>query len=331
MDLFPVLFFGFWLLVGLIYVVSWISGRVTKSKRRVRGSQATDDSSGEAQRKNRAVRTAQATRDAQEAEGRETSEKESAQASDSEPDAELYKALKRWRNRTAKVLNVRPYKVLYDRALKPIVERKPATKTGLRYIPGVGPRRAERYGAAILSLVAPQERDRKKEWRQLKKAIESESIRVLYHFTDQANLSSILCSGGLYSWSHCERNGIRISRPGGNQASRRLDRQRGLEDYVRLSFVKEPPMYHVAKRDGRIQNPVILEVRPEVILWEQTKFSDGNATANRARIGGKLEDFRQIRFDILRKSDWADEYEKHYWQAEVLVKNHIPLRYIRNL
>ena len=331
MDLFSVFFFGFWLLIGLLYVVLWISSGVTKSKRREQGGQATDESTDEAQRKHRAVSQTQAPVGVQEVEGQEASEKESAQASATEPDAELYKALKCWRNRTATALGVPAYKVLYDRALNPIAEKKPATKTELRYIRGVGPRRAERYGAAILSLIAPPEQDRKKEWRQIQKTLEAENIKVLYHFTDQANLPSIFCGGGLYSWSHCEKNGIRIAQPGGSQASRCLDRRKGLEDYVRLSFVRKPPMYYVAKRDGRIQNPVILEVKAEVILWEQTKFSDGNAIANRAAIGRTLEDFRQIRFDILRKPDWSTEYEKHYWQAEVLVKNHIPLRYISNL
>lgn len=310
-----VLFFAFWFAVFLLYVVPWIGRKLTGLKRQVRRNR-TSDRTG--------LRNRSKARGA-------FDKKESEQANLGEPDVAVYNALEHWRNKTAQGEGVPASVVFKDQALKSIVERKPSTKSELRYIRGVGPRRAERYGAAILSLIAPQKRDRKKEWRQIKKAIKSERIRVLYHFTDQTNLPSIFCGGGLYSWSHCERNGIRISRPGGNQVSRRLDRQRGLEDYVRLSFVRKPPMYHVTKRNGRIPNPVILEVDTEVMLWEQTKFSDGNATANRARVGGRLEDFRRIRFNILRKSDWANEHEKHYWQAEVLVKNHIPLRYINNL
>ncbi len=90
-------------------------------------------------------------------------------------------------------------------------------------------------------------------------------------------------------------------------------------------------MFYIARRDGRLKNPRILEIDPEVIFWEETLFSDGNATANRALVGGSLSDFRNIRFDILSQSEWTSEQEKYYWQAEVLVKEYIPIKFIRNL
>ena len=140
---------------------------------------------------------------------------------------------------------------------------------------------------------------RKSDWQLIRQIVDANEVTTLHHFTDRANLESIKRNGGLYSWSYCERNGVRISRPGGNQLSRSLDNRRDIGDYVRLSFVNNTPMLYIARRDGRILSPVILEIDPDVIYWETTLFSDGNATANRSCIGGNLADFQRICFDIL--------------------------------
>lgn len=329
MNLVFALFFGFCLLVGLIYVVSWVSSKPKKSKRdQIDGENPSEtaDAVGHSKQNMR------------QSEGSKKSRTESTSGSKEfiktaiyESDSKLYKALRNWRDQVAQDQGVSKRKVFSDITLDRIVNKKPLNKSALRYTKGVGPRRSEKYGDAVLYILPNKEkRRRKRAWKEVKSIIEEERIRNLYHFTDQDNLPSIRISGGLYSWSHCENNDIRIARPGGNQVSRNLDRENGLEDYVRLSFVKKPPMYHVAKRDGRIKNPVILEVSTEVVLWESTLFSDGNAIANRARIGGDPQDLSRIRFDILRQSSWASESEKHYWQAEVLVKTHVPLRYMSN-
>ena len=38
-------------------------------------------------------------------------------------------------------------------------------------------------------------------------------IQTLYHFTDRANIKSIIENNGLYSWKACEQKGITISKP----------------------------------------------------------------------------------------------------------------------
>lgn len=330
MNLFLALLIGFCLLVGLIYFASWTTNsEPTRSKH--------DHASNESQ--------SETVKEYKQSKGNdENSEDKTKSKSKSkyisrhstkndtyESDSDLYETLKKWRDQVANDQGVYKNKVFSNKALERIVDKKPSSKSSLRYTKGVGPRRANKYGEGVLSLLPKQEnKNRKDGWKKLRDTVKSEDINNLYHFTDQNNLPSIRVNGGLYSWSHCENNDIHIAQPGGNKVSRNLDRENGLEDYVRLSFVKKPPMYYVAKRDGRIQNPVTLEISPEVILWESTLFSDGNATANRAIVGGELQDFSRIRFDILRQSKWTSESEKHYWQAEVLVKNHLPLRYISN-
>ena len=166
-----------------------------------------------------------------------------------------------------------------------------------------------------------------------KDVLRKNNITSLYHFTDRDNLESIIQNGGLYSWHDCDCKGIVISKPGGGQLSRSLDSRDGLQSFVRVSFTKQHPMMYVAMNDGRITNPVILEIDPEVIYWQGTRYANMNATRNGANVGGELEDFEAIHFNSVKAFNHfqLDVSEQPYFQAEVLVKNFIPLKYIRNI
>ena len=59
-----------------------------------------------------------------------------------------------------------------------------------------------------------------------------------------------------------------------------LDERKGLGDFVRLSFTPRHPMMYVALREGRLSDPVILEISLGVVLIPGTLFSDRNAAAN---------------------------------------------------
>lgn len=163
--------------------------------------------------------------------------------------------------------------------------------------------------------------------------LERNGIDRLYHFTDRDNIESIIRNGGLYSWAECERRGIAVSKPGGDGLSRRLDSRDGLQDYVRVSFVSRHPMMYVAMNDGRISNPVVLEIDPEVACWSDSLYADCNATRNGANVGGTLDDLGRVHFPAVKTPEYfdLDESEQPFFQAEVLVKSHIPLRYIRNI
>lgn len=166
-----------------------------------------------------------------------------------------------------------------------------------------------------------------------KELIDFHNIKKLYHFTDRENLESIINNGGLYSWADCDSKGIRIPKPGGGDLSKSLDRRDNLQHYVRVSFTSEHPMMYVAMNDGRITNPVVLEIDPEVIYDSETKFSDRNATRNGANVGGMFEDFKKIHFNSVKakKHFDLDAEEQPFFQAEVLVKNFIPLEKILNI
>ena len=177
--------------------------------------------------------------------------------------------------------------------------------------------------------------EKKSNWQEFKAILDQHKIVKLYHFTDRDNLESIIKNGGLYSWMDCNRKGITIKKPGGGDLSRQLDSSRNLQDYVRVSFTTQHPMMYVAMKDGRISNPVILEIDPDVIFWKDTRYSNMNATIQRVKpnIGESLSDFRQIHFQTVKAYKHFDlpEEEQPYFQAEVLVKNCIPLEFIKNI
>lgn len=173
-------------------------------------------------------------------------------------------------------------------------------------------------------------------WEEFKRLLELHNITKLYHFTDRDNLESIINNGGLHSWKDCEERGIDIPKPGGGgqgSLSWSLDLRDGLEYYVRVSFTRQHPMMYVAMNEDRISNPVILEIDPEVIYNEDTCYADCNATRNGANVGSSLEDFKKIHFQTVKATKHfdLDADEQPYFQAEILVKNFIPLKYITNI
>lgn len=178
--------------------------------------------------------------------------------------------------------------------------------------------------------------NKKNNWLEIKSILDRNNIRTLYHFTDRSNLTNIVKNGGLYSWNDCLKKGITIPRPGGggpDSLSWALDAKNGLENYVRVSFTKHHPMMFVALNEGRITEPVILEINPEVIFWQETKYANMNATKNGANIGGTLDDFLKIHFNSVKEVNHFVllPEEQPYFQAEILIKNFIPLEYIYNI
>ncbi len=168
----------------------------------------------------------------------------------------------------------------------------------------------------------------KSNWQSFDYIIRNNHIDYLYHFTDMSNVESIFKHGGLYSWKSCLEREIRIACPGGNSLSRGLDIRKNLNDYIHLGFNKKHPMLYVAEEEKRIRKAKILRIDTSVIFWDSTLFSDKNATSNQARIGGTINDFRCINFGIACGSTWNGPDEKSAFQAEVLVRSHIPIEYI---
>lgn len=152
--------------------------------------------------------------------------------------------------------------------------------------------------------------NKKNNWQEFKNIIEEKGVKKLYHFTDRDNLESIIKNGGLYSWADCDEKGIAIAKPGGEGLSRSLDARGGLQHYVRVGFVKKHPMMYAAMNEQRISNPVILEIDPEVIWWQDSLYCNKNVTRNDASYGSSVEHLKQIHFDTVLKNRYFDLAEE---------------------
>lgn len=193
----------------------------------------------------------------------------------------------------------------------------------------------------LLELKAKQEKLRitelnkfKEEKEEILSLLRRNGITKFYHFTDESNIASIIDHAGLYSWFYCENNGIEINRPGGDSTSKELDWQYDLHNFVRLSFAKNHPMKFFAKKEGRLISIRNLEIDIETATFKNTQFSDVNATKKGHQVGNDLVFLENnIRFDVVKQPNQfnlSDE-EKPFYQAEIMVEEHIELKYITNL
>ncbi len=176
---------------------------------------------------------------------------------------------------------------------------------------------------------------RKSDYQAIKALLEQNRIRCFYHFTDRSNLASIKRHGGLFSWFYCDEHDIHIAMPGGGELSRNLDRRGNLQDYVRVSFCSNHPMKYIAQKEGRINNPITLEIDTEVAFLQSTLFSNKNATKTGqiGNIGGTLRHLQTVNFNIVTRPNHfnLEAEDKDAYQAELLVKTWIPIKYILNI
>lgn len=155
-------------------------------------------------------------------------------------------------------------------------------------------------------------------------------ITCFYHFTDVRNLENIRKYGGLISWSSCDSHEVEIPSAGGSDFSRRLDMRYNLQDYVRLSFCDDHPMAYRLKQEGKTL--VLLKIKIDVATWEDTLFSNINATDVGHSHGGTLSDLQKIKWGAVKRNYVSrDDEDFKYHQAEILVKTAIPKEFIVNL
>lgn len=162
---------------------------------------------------------------------------------------------------------------------------------------------------------------------KIRDLIVKENIKV-YHITDSRNVESIKKEWWLYSREYCEKKGINIVAPGWNDLSRSLDQRDWLENYVRLSFTDKPPMFAATQRDWRTIKRIVLEIDPRILFSKNIRFCNKNATAAWASLWASYEYLSKIDFAAIKK--WGVE-NKELLQAEVLIKKHVPLRFIKNI
>jgi DNA helicase-2/ATP-dependent DNA helicase PcrA len=69
-------------------------------------------------------------------------------------DEGLFERLREWRSATAAAASLPAYVVFTDATLVAIAETLPGDAAALARIPGVGPAKLDRYGEAVLALLA---------------------------------------------------------------------------------------------------------------------------------------------------------------------------------
>ncbi len=91
-----------------------------------------------------------------------------------------------------------------------------------------------------------------------------------------------------------------------------------------------------AREDGRINDSIFLQVHPEVLQWNNVRFTPDVANKSGVQIYTIEEAIELIDFEVLyTRTKWSDpEIQQRLQQAEkceVLVPQLIPLEMIRNL
>ena len=154
-------------------------------------------------------------------------------------------------------------------------------------------------------------------------------IKSIWHFTDRSNLISIEKHGLLSLKKILEKN-VHVPCYGASDSSHAQDIRKGLDQFVHLSFVKDHPMYHVAKRDGRIPNPIWLEIDLSVLHEDNTMFSNMLANTYGAPIFYAKDLKNMIDFDtLLYGKDFNTRKEAR--KAEIMVANNISFNSIKGV
>lgn len=160
--------------------------------------------------------------------------------------------------------------------------------------------------------------------------LREKGIKYFYHFTEIDKIDSIIKHGGLLSYKRCLDEGIVLPLREDMALSRDADAKLGLEDYVRVSFSKHLPKIDIRKRGGA--DLVMLKISLSVALFEDTLFTDIEATHPQMRYGKTLKDLMKVNTGIVLRDGFpTSEQEFLQQQAEVLIKGIIPLKYILNI
>lgn len=163
-------------------------------------------------------------------------------------------------------------------------------------------------------------------------------IPHLYHFTDTRNLPMIEKLQGLWSTAKLRKGKCEFI-AGGNQWSLEQDERFGMDQYVHLCWATGHPMeWYIRQRDASIRLKH-LRIDREILFQPGVRFSPGVANA----VGMETYSIEQARDGEMIDYDafygnigplWQPEPQARRSKAEkseILVPNHVPLKYILNL
>ncbi|MEN5086117.1 DarT ssDNA thymidine ADP-ribosyltransferase family protein [Sphingobacterium faecium] len=159
--------------------------------------------------------------------------------------------------------------------------------------------------------------------------LKEQGVKYFYHVTNYENLESIKRQG-FFSWDYLDKKGIPYLNEVAGSLSRNLDKEKQLQNYVRFSFCKAMPMFY--KKDNRdLQTNIILRISIDCLRECDFKFSNMNATDNLFKLGNSLAFLKNsVKIQIALKNNYfvLEGIDKKYYQAEILIKQHVPAKYI---
>lgn len=167
----------------------------------------------------------------------------------------------------------------------------------------------------------------KNEKQAILKYLKENNIDCFYHFTERSNLRNIRKQGGLLTVSGCIENCIIPKTTGEMRHLREQDDKLNLRDYVRLSFCKLHPL--TKERKGKL---ILLKIKPEIAILDTTLFSDRDAAQESHLEGCDFRSLCMIDLNAVRKDNLdLKDPDYYYQQAEVMVKDFVPIEYILNI
>lgn len=168
----------------------------------------------------------------------------------------------------------------------------------------------------------------------IRETLENYGITSIYHFTDKSNLEMIEKYGLQSLKNICDLN-IDVKHFGAEELSHNLDQRKGLDKYVHLSFIKDHPMYHEAKKRGNLINPVWIELDSSILYEKSTLFCDKVANQNNVEIFALEYILEKINFEILTDNRFLSGEEwklrKEIRKAEILVFDSISIDKIKGI
>lgn len=170
----------------------------------------------------------------------------------------------------------------------------------------------------------------KKDRKAIHDYLVSKGIKYFYHFTERNKLPSIIKQGGIISYKKCLDLGIVIPSTGDMSRSRDVDASFDLQDYVRVSYCRYLPKIAERKLDED-KDWVLLRISTEVAELEETLFTDMEATQKEHHHGAQYEDLLKVNIEATQRP--VTELDPEFWQnqAEVMIKDRIPMKYILNI
>ena len=165
---------------------------------------------------------------------------------------------------------------------------------------------------------------------------EARGIEHLYHFTALPNLQGIAAAGGLFSTRIRHLLCLEVPVPGGDPESRDRDWELDNASFVPLSLSRCMPLRHEFKKRNPDHPLVMFCLSRSLAGADGSRITLTNAISSRAqRSFDPIEALPLLNFASFGwEPDQSDAHRsqwRHDVQAEVLIPDHIPLRFVQEI